>query len=248
MIPSSSAACGPFFISPNRGALPTGVNPSPPTVVRAKNVPKDRSSSKKSKAQLTAKAAAKKNANGFFRGGSAESLLQSAAARNVLVSESHQNLSRPHAAANSLPKCGNYVSGTCMSGDPALFHCAYCHKKYCHICAVNEAGKKCPKKPNKTHAVVALDDDHLSEESLSPSAKLNVPKNPEALTQHKFTIKCTNCGDIREFKVNSKNCESCHAELQVDLNLYNPCPNCDLLNSKDAISCELCSSDIIPID
>ena len=180
--------------------------------------------------------------NIYMAEGSVESLTNTPP--YISASESNYNLFQ-YSPANSWPRCSNVASSSCMSGEPALFICKYCQKKYCHICAVSAAGKKCPKKPGKPHSIVPLDDDQ-NDNALASAADLNVAKNPESVA-HKFTIKCTNCGCVKEFAVDTKVCSSCNASLQIDLNLYNPCPNCNLLNSKDAIACEACSSDIISI-
>ena len=260
---SGANSCAPFFLTPNR-CVDQGVSTSTAaSATSASNSaggarPKTTTTQKRQKLSKKQKTAAVKTPRSNekqsqhqlndLRGGSVESLLQTSSSRAMQMQNEPRHNSSHSSLLNSLPKCANAASGSCMSGEPALFICSFCQKKYCHICAVHAAGKKCSKKPNKTHSIVALDED-LSEDATanSPNANLNVPKNPQSVS-HTFMIKCTNCGDVSEFVVNCKTCKKCHAELQVDLNLYNPCPNCDLLNSKDAIACELCSSDIIPIN
>ena len=260
VLTSSSGSCGPFFLSPNRNCSGQGTSSnagvphsSHASMPSGGTRPKTSSTTQKQKSVKKTKTTPRSNEprnqrqqDVVGRGISAESLATNGLNRGVaLNSESHHNLSHS-SLANSLPKCVNQSNGSCLSGERALFACSFCQKKYCHICAVHAAGKKCSKKPNKTHSIVALDED-LNDGNSNPNANLNVPKNPDSVS-HTFMLKCTNCGDVSEFKVNSKACSKCRADLQVDLNLYNPCPNCDLLNSKDAIACELCSSDIIPIN
>ena len=229
------------FVLPNSG-VSGGAKPKVSTAQKQRTSSRKSSTTSKPSPPTGQKPISKtSSSNMFMAGGSVESL-DHHTPPYISASESNYNLYSP---ANSWSRCSNVATQSCMSGEPALFICKYCQKKYCHICAVQAAGKKCPKKPGKSHSIVPLDDDQ-NDNPLASAADLNVAKNPESVA-HKFTIKCTNCGCVKEFAVDTKVCSSCNASLQIDLNMYNPCPNCNLLNSKDAIACEVCSSDIVSI-